>query len=221
MNYESFIKTHINKAMDYDGAAGAQCVDLIKYYLDEVFGIKPGAWGNAHDYYDNFNSYPDLVKNFTRIANTPEFVPKKGDIAVWKSSLSSGGWGHVAICTGEGDTSYFCSYDQNWTGNHDACTKIRHNYSHFAGVLRPKDQTKVSGEKVLDKKGYEFKDNTIGSYALKQLLILKGHNLSDNGVIGTGTVNAINKYLKKWGYAQNGIAGKNFIKKIRKEISKG
>lgn len=145
-NYTDFIKAHKGKAMDYDNTAGAQCVDLAKYYLKEVFDIEPGAWGDAHCYYDNFNSHKELVNNFTRIANTSDFVPKKGDIVVWKSSLSSGGWGHIAIATGEGNTTYFYSYDQNWTGKHDPCTKIKHSYSHFAGVLRPKDQTKVTGK---------------------------------------------------------------------------
>lgn len=161
-NFDSFIKAHLGKAMDYDGVAGAQCVDLAKYYLDEIFDIKPGAWGDAHCYYDNFNSIPPLKQNFTRIANTPDFVPKKGDIAVWKSSLSSGGWGHIAICSGEGDTKYFYSYDQNWTGNHDACKKIKHDYNSFAGVLRPKDQSKVTGEskKEKDKKEDTKKEDT-------------------------------------------------------------
>lgn len=46
--YEQFIKAHNGKAADYDGVAGAQCVDLTKFYLKEVFGIEPGAWGDAH-----------------------------------------------------------------------------------------------------------------------------------------------------------------------------
>ena len=40
MTFDQFISKHLGKAMDYDGVSGVQCVDLIKYYLDEVFGIK-------------------------------------------------------------------------------------------------------------------------------------------------------------------------------------
>ena len=36
------------------------------------------------------------------------------------------------------------SYDQNWTGRNDACTKIKHNYNMVSGVLRPKDRSKVT-----------------------------------------------------------------------------
>lgn len=148
--YSEFIKKYNGKAKDYDGVAGVQCVDLIKYYLKEVFGINPGAWGDAHCYYDNFNNISALTKNFVRIANTPSFVPQKGDIVVWAPSLN-GGWGHIAIATGQGDTKCFYSHDQNWTGNHDACKMVKHNYNHVYGVLRPKDQAKVTGVKKVKK----------------------------------------------------------------------
>ena len=147
ITYAEFIKKHVGKAMDFDGVAGSQCVDLIKYYLKEVFNVNPGAWGDAHCYYDNYNNLPLLKQHFTRIANTPDFVPRKGDIVVWSPALSLGGWGHVAIATGEGNTTYFYSYDQNWTGNHDACKMVKHNYNCVYGVLRPKDQSKITGVK--------------------------------------------------------------------------
>lgn len=141
MTYSMFINWANGRGIDYDGVYRVQCVDLAKSYLDRVFGIKPGAWGNAHAYYDNFYDHPELTKNFDRIPNTADFVPKKGDILVWKKALN-GQYGHIAIADGVGNTSYFYSYDQNWTGHNDACTRIRHSYSYLAGVLRPKDQSK-------------------------------------------------------------------------------
>ena len=73
--YKQFIQAHKNKAMDYDGVAGCQCVDLTKYYLDEVFDLTPGAWGDAYYWYDGFDNIPTLYNNFTKIPNTPDFVP--------------------------------------------------------------------------------------------------------------------------------------------------
>jgi hypothetical protein len=140
MTYSEFIAKYNGKGIDYNGVAGVQCVDLVKQYLHDVFGMNPGKWGDAHAYYDNFNNIPELKSKFTRIANTPNFVPKQGDIVVWSSALSSGGWGHIAIATGEGDTTYFSSYDQNWTGKHDACTKVKHTYNCVLGVLRAKSK---------------------------------------------------------------------------------
>ncbi len=142
MNYSEFIKKHSGKAMDYDGVAGVQCVDLIKYYLKEVFSITPGAWGDARCYYENFYAHKQLVDKFTRIPNTPSFIPKNGDIVVWGANISTKhNCGHIAIATGEGTTSYFYSYDQNW--GKKECTLIKHNYTAFLGVLRPKDQKKI------------------------------------------------------------------------------
>lgn len=142
MNYNEFIKTYKGKSFDYDGVSGVQCVDLVKQYLNKVFGIKPGSWGNAKDYYEDYNSNKTLKANFTRIANTPEFVPKKGDIAVWGTGLGNK-YGHIAIATGEGTTSYFYSYDLNWNGK--TVKKVKHAYKGFLGVLRAKDQEKITG----------------------------------------------------------------------------
>lgn len=140
MTYNEFVSAYNGKATDYDGAYGAQCVDLIKAYLNKVFGIKPGSWGNAKYYWLNFEKHSELVKNFTKIKNTASFVPQKGDIMVWDGNQGNG-CGHVAICTGEGDTSEFYSYDQNWNGK--AMHKVKHGYDNVYGVLRPKDQSKV------------------------------------------------------------------------------
>lgn len=142
MNYQEFINNFSGKALDYDGVAGVQCVDLAKFYLNRVFGLQPGAWGNAKDYYENYNNISALKNNFTRIANTPSFVPQKGDIVIWGAGLGNT-YGHIAIATGEGNTSQFYSYDMNWGGK--ACKKVLHNYKGFLGVLRPKDQSKING----------------------------------------------------------------------------
>ena len=211
--YDKFIADHIGKAVDYDGVAGAQCVDLVKYYLKEVFGIDAGAWGDAHCYFDNFNSILALKANFTRIANTPDFVPRKGDIVVWSSSLSAGGWGHIAICTGEGDTQHFYSHDQNWTGKHDPCTRIRHDYRAVAGELRPKNPSRIVPQKSpLDTEGFKRGDKGLGVYALKCRLMALGYKMSDDQGYGSGTEKAVNSLLKKWGYRENGIAGDKFLK---------
>lgn len=142
MTFDEFIKKYNGKSIDYDGAYGVQCTDLIKLYVEKVFGVSAGSasWGNAKYYYTNT---PAKLKNITtKIANTASFVPKKGDIMVWNGNVG-GGAGHVAICTGEGTTSYFYSYDQNWNGK--AMHKVKHDYDNVYGVLRPKDQSKITG----------------------------------------------------------------------------
>ena len=139
MNYQEFINEYNGKSFDYDGVSGVQCVDLAKMYLDKVFGIKAGSWGNAKDYYENFNNLP-IRNSFTRIANTPTFVPQRGDIVVWGTGLGNK-YGHIAIATGEGNTHQFYSYDLNWGSK--KVHKVLHNYKGFLGVLRPNAQDKI------------------------------------------------------------------------------
>lgn len=152
MGFDEFVKAYMGKSIDYDGVSGVQCVDLVKVYMNKVFGLKPGAWGNAKDYYENFNNVSALKNNFTRIANTPEFVPQKGDICVWGKNVSSShNYGHIAIATGEGNTKELYTYDQNWNGK--AMKKVKHNYIAFLGVLRPKNQTPFTAASNPFKKG--------------------------------------------------------------------
>lgn len=133
MNYNEFIKKYLDKSIDYDGVSGVQCVDLIKLYLDKVYNIKAGSWGNAKDYFINFDKLP-IKNSFEKIVNTANFVPDQGDICVWGSIISK--YGHVAIATGEGDTKYFYSYDLNWGSKN--VKKVLHSYKGFLGVLRYK-----------------------------------------------------------------------------------
>ena len=79
---------------------------------------------------------------------------------------------------------------------------------------------------TLETSGYEKGDSTIGSLALKKMLLIakklniQPKGMDENRTVGTGTLNAINYLLGKWGYKQNGIAGEKFIKKLASEINK-
>ena len=48
----AWANAQIGKGLDYDGAYGNQCVDLIKYYYD-YFGVAGYAKGNANAYITN------------------------------------------------------------------------------------------------------------------------------------------------------------------------
>ena len=144
MTYDTWVNTYKGKATDYDGGCGVQCVDLAKLYMDKVLDIKIGAIGNAEAYWNRYNELSILKNNFDRIPNTSTFIPQKGDIVVW--GKKHGKYGHIAVATGEGTTSWFNSWDQNWGGKGQGMTKIKHSYkSGFEGVLRPKAQDKING----------------------------------------------------------------------------
>lgn len=46
MTYKEFEKKYLGKAVDFDGVAGVQCVDLVDQYLKDCFGIT-GVWCNG------------------------------------------------------------------------------------------------------------------------------------------------------------------------------
>lgn len=144
MTFDTFVKTYYARAVDFDKAAGKQCVDLIKLYLKECFNIIAGAWGNAHAYFDYFNMRPALKANFIRIKNSRKFVPMKGDICVWSKKMNK--YGHVSIATGNGDTKTFESLDMNWESK--AAKYVHHNYDYFLGVLRPIHRENIDGVKL-------------------------------------------------------------------------
>lgn len=139
MYFRDFVNKYNGKKVDFDGYYDAQCVDLFRQFNKEVLGIaQPKGVKGAKNFWTNFDNDPNLYNNFTKIANTPSFVPQEGDVAIWYN----GTYGHIAICTGIGDVNKFESFDQNYPEG-SACKKVTHNYSKFYGVLRPKAQEKI------------------------------------------------------------------------------
>jgi GH25 family lysozyme M1 (1,4-beta-N-acetylmuramidase) len=84
----------------------------------------------------------------------------------------------------------------------------------------PKSSTPTKNPSVLDKTGFKKGDSNEGTLALKKLLKIakaKGvitQSVDDNLGFGDGTEKAVNQFLKKLGYKENSIAGKNFINKL-------
>ena len=131
MTAKQFLDANVGKYYDYDGVYGMQCVDIIKKYFVDVIGI--GAIrNNAIDYWTNYPS-----AHFTRIANTPSFLPKRGDIMIWGKGV--GVYGHIAIIH-DANLSTFTSLDANWPYSNGTTPAkfIHHNYGSVLGVLRPK-----------------------------------------------------------------------------------
>lgn len=85
----------VGVSIDFDGAYGAQCVDLVKAYYDYL-GV--GAQhGNAQDYRSNY-----LPQGWQRIEGAE---PLPGDILIY----IGGTYGHVAVYESD-----YSTYHQNW-----------------------------------------------------------------------------------------------------------
>lgn len=83
---------------------------------------------------------------------------------------------------------------------------------------------KSNKKPTLDSSGYTKGSSTIGSLAVKELLLiaknkgLHSYGIDETDTMGDNTVRCINYFLRKWRYDENGIAGRNFIKKIKAAI---
>jgi hypothetical protein len=143
MTFRNFIKENIGKCLDYDKAYGGQCVDLFRYYCKDVLEIaQPRPVDGAAAFFENHGSDPVLRDNFTLIKNTPEAVPRYGDVVIW-GRVRGNGYGHVAVFI-HGDVGGFTSFDENWP-TLGKCTETEHNYFDVLGWLRPKNQKGVIG----------------------------------------------------------------------------
>ena len=104
------------------GNAG-QCEQWADYVLFNVYGkpylYTPGAinwWLN-----------PTLEKEgFKFISIASGVYPLKGDFVVWGSGVGSQ-YGHIDLCSQDGDGAGFMGYDSNW-GDSGILQEITHNY---------------------------------------------------------------------------------------------
>lgn len=99
MNLIEFVNKYHGKKVDFDGAFGAQCVDLFRQYCKDV--LRAGHTGAVDGAKDLFLKYADLpaeCKYFDRIS-IQNGSPEIGDVLVWDATPANK-YGHVAICLG-------------------------------------------------------------------------------------------------------------------------
>ena len=138
MSTDQFTTKYNGQFIDVDGKYGAQCVDLMRKYLVDVLGL------NAYvipptDYAKNiFNNFPNKgTDKFTKVFNSANNYPRKGDIVFWGFyPFITGFAGHVAICTWA-DSMHLVAFSQNYpTGS--ASVLRNFNYKGVMGWLSPK-----------------------------------------------------------------------------------
>lgn len=126
-----FFLKYKGKHLDYDGAYGFQCVDVIKAYMDEVLGMVP-LKGNAVDYWRD-------IPGFQRIKNGIMKYPKPGDIIIWDKT-NSNPYGHIAIVNWVRMRDFGCFEQNNPVGY--PCMYGEHSYKGVLGWLRPMTEKK-------------------------------------------------------------------------------
>ena len=222
----------MSRTQDIDTEMNSKVAMCNKYNPDLVMDIHFNA-GGGH----GFEVY------YSRVGGTSKALAKNINAEVSKIMDSRG----IKIKLGDGGSDYFAIIRETdapavlceggFVDDKADAEFVKKNYKKLAkayadgiaktlGISKPVSVSKPSSNKILDKSGYKKGDKTIGSLALKELLLTakaKGiikSGMDENRVVGNGTINAINECLKKWGYKQTGIAGGNFIKRLAQEIRK-
>lgn len=140
MNLEEFVNKYNGKKVDFDGAFGAQCVDLFRQYNKDVWGNPhTGAVEGAKDLFLNYEKLPTEKKLLDIVpANTNRIF--HGDVAVWGASASNK-YGHVAIVVGFLGNQSLLVFEQDGFKQDGAKLNVR-SRDNLLGFLRKKSVSK-------------------------------------------------------------------------------
>lgn len=141
MTFDAFVKLNQGKYLEFPGTSSAlyQCVDLMRYFIHDVWALDPyiiPRAATAKLAYD----YARTNSKITKIPNTPDGIPQKGDILFFKMSLwppFNFGWaGHVGIVY-SADLYKMVLFNQNWpTGR--SCQFQSFSYKDCMGWIHKK-----------------------------------------------------------------------------------
>ena len=200
---KDWINSKVGIGIDFDGWYGYQCMDLAVAYMYYITDGKLTLWGNAKDAINNnLKGYATLHKN------TPQFLPKMGDIAVWTTGNFSE-FGHIAIVT-SANLDTFNAIEQNWNGGGltltEVTTKRKKSYQNVTHFIRPnfKSTSKkkpVSKQKTpvksKDKKSWSFK---VGGEPIITRIGKPSLKARSGGSVKPNQTMTFNKLVKSDGY---------------------
>ena len=214
----------LSRTQDIDTDMDSKVAMCNKYAPDLVVDIHFNAGGGQ-----GFEVY------YSRVGGTSKTLANNINTEVKKIMSSRG----VKTKLGNGGTDYFAIIRETaapavlleggFVDSKKDADFIKSNYKKLAeayakGILKTLGiSTAASPAKpILDKTGR--KKGNAESLELKVLLLIAKKlgihkcGMDENKYFGDGTLKAVNYLLDKWGYQKNGIAGENFIKRLRTEI---
>lgn len=128
MTLEEFTVQYSHKKVDYDGAFGAQCVDLFRQYCKDVLNVKQ---------YPPVEGAKDLAYSYGDL----KFIPtsevencERGDIAIFDKT-NSNPYGHVAIVMQDMCDGAFLLFEQDGFAQDGAKMRARKK-DNLLGILR-------------------------------------------------------------------------------------
>lgn len=128
MTLQQFIDKYNGKYLEaYDPTNLNQCYDLVTQWARDI-GLKPPMTMYAYQIYDN------PPTGWTKVENTPDAIPKAGDIIVWSKNFN-GTAGHTAVAV-SGNLNNFVAFSQNDPLG-SPCVLKTYSYNYVRGWLTP------------------------------------------------------------------------------------
>lgn len=136
MEIINFLKKYEGQKVDFDGAYGAQCVDLFRQFNKEVLNHEhTGAVEGAKDLYLSYDNLPKMQEYYEKIP-ADNLTVEKGDVAIWNKT-NSNYYGHVAIIVAEVENMLIV-FEQDGFKQDGAKLKLR-SKENLLGVLRARN----------------------------------------------------------------------------------
>jgi len=113
MNLHEFVEKYKGQKVDFDGAFGAQCVDLARQYFKDVWELprQPEGVIGAQDFYLKNNERYLQRQMCDCITYNKGMIPPEGAVVLFGATPANQ-YGHIGICT-EADEAKIMLFEQD------------------------------------------------------------------------------------------------------------
>lgn len=133
MDLLEFVQKYIKTKVDFDGAYGAQCVDLYRQYCKDVLGVpRTEPVEGAKDLALCYGKNPIEQAAFALVED--RWCARAGDVAVWGATKTNP-YGHVAIVVKVRANGRLAVFEQDGFNQDGAKLAWRDN-ENLIGLLR-------------------------------------------------------------------------------------
>ena len=131
---KAFVEKYTGVAVDFDGHFGAQCVDLVRQYWQEVEQIpqpEPTGTDGAIAFFNKHHNRPIQREQLCLVTYLPGMIPTPGAVVVF-GAVSTNRFGHIGICL-DADKDGIDLFEQNGAANSRAKAEGREQQGAFVG----------------------------------------------------------------------------------------
>jgi len=133
MTLHEFVNKYRGQAVDFDKAFGAQCVDLVRQYFRDVWGLpkQPESVDGANEFYYKHDSRPIQRQYCECVFFDGAVRPPAGSVVIFKAA-GKNKYGHIGICVST-DKFGMSVFEQDGIANEEAVKEGRNQKGAYIG----------------------------------------------------------------------------------------